>query len=71
MRWRAPHRYDLLRGLLSEQGLPVIPAELVADTVLRIVTGDGTGECWFIQAGRAPEPFRFRNVPGPGKPAGV
>ncbi|MCC5477859.1 SDR family oxidoreductase [Streptomyces barringtoniae] len=62
---------DHLRGMLSEQGLPVIPAETVADTVLRILTGDGTGECWFIQAGREPEPFRFRNVPGPGKPVGV
>ncbi|MET9452802.1 SDR family oxidoreductase [Streptomyces cinerochromogenes] len=62
---------DHLRGMLSEQGLPVIPAELVADTVLRIVTGDATGECWFIQAGRDPEPFRFRTVPGPGRPVGV
>ncbi|MGW0882580.1 SDR family oxidoreductase [Streptomyces sp. NPDC002671] len=62
---------DHLRGMLSEQGLPVIPAEAVADTVLRILTGDGTGECWFIQAGREPEPFRFRRVPGPGKPVGV
>ncbi|MFF7756078.1 SDR family NAD(P)-dependent oxidoreductase [Streptomyces sp. NPDC007971] len=62
---------DPLRGMLSEQGLPVIPAETVADTVLRILTGDGTGECWFIQTGREPEPFRFRNVPGPGKPVGV
>ncbi|MEU6069806.1 SDR family NAD(P)-dependent oxidoreductase [Streptomyces sp. NPDC047082] len=60
---------DPLRDMLSEQGLPVIPAQAVADTVLRIVTGDGTGECWFIQAGREPEPFRFRNVPGPGKVA--
>ncbi|WP_030348171.1 SDR family NAD(P)-dependent oxidoreductase [Streptomyces sp. NRRL S-1022] len=60
---------DHLRGLLSEQGLPVIPAEAVADTVLRILTGDGTGECWFVQAGREPEPFRFRNVPGPARPA--
>ncbi|WP_369243749.1 SDR family NAD(P)-dependent oxidoreductase [Streptomyces sp. R41] len=62
---------DPLRDMLSEQQLPVIPAHVVADTVLRIVTGDGTGECWFIQAGREPEPFRFRNVPGPGKPVGV
>ncbi|WP_274564825.1 SDR family NAD(P)-dependent oxidoreductase [Streptomyces spiramyceticus] len=60
---------DPLRGMLSEQGTPVIPAEVVADTVLRIVTGDGAGECWLIQAGRAPEPFRFRNVPAPGRPA--
>ncbi|MFI6038491.1 SDR family NAD(P)-dependent oxidoreductase [Streptomyces sp. NPDC051315] len=58
-----------LRDMLSKQGLPVIPAQVVADTVLRIITGDGTGECWYIQAGRDPEPFRFRNVPGPGKPA--
>lgn len=60
---------DPLRGTLSEQGVPVIPAEVVADTVLRIVTGDGTGECWFVQPGRDAEPFRFRNVPGPGRPA--
>ncbi|MER6075279.1 hypothetical protein ABT187_42160 [Streptomyces sp. NPDC001817] len=39
----------------------------MADTVLRIVTGHGTGERWFIGAGRAPEPLRFRTVPGPGK----
>ncbi|MFF8193462.1 SDR family NAD(P)-dependent oxidoreductase [Streptomyces bobili] len=62
---------DPLRDMLSEQGMPVIPAELVADTVLRIIAGDGTGECWFVQAGREPEPFRFRTVPGPAKPAAV
>ncbi len=62
---------DHLRDMLSEQEMPIIPAEVVADTVLRIVTGDGTGECWFIQAGRDPEPFRFRHVPGPGKPVGI
>ncbi|MGX1267202.1 SDR family NAD(P)-dependent oxidoreductase [Streptomyces phaeoluteigriseus] len=62
---------DPLRDMLSQQGMPVIPAELVADTVLRIITGDGTGECWFVQAGREPEPFRFRNVPGPAEPPAV
>ncbi|WP_180687646.1 SDR family oxidoreductase [Streptomyces gossypiisoli] len=62
---------DHLRDMLAEQELPIIPAEVVADTVLRIVTGDGTGECWFVQAGRDPEPFRFRHVPGPGKPVGI
>ncbi|MFJ7150160.1 SDR family NAD(P)-dependent oxidoreductase [Streptomyces sp. NPDC100445] len=65
------HIIDHLRDMLSDQGLPVIPAETVADTVLRIVAGDGTGECWFVQAGREPEPFRFRNVPGPARPVGV
>jgi NAD(P)-dependent dehydrogenase (short-subunit alcohol dehydrogenase family) len=60
---------DPLRAMLSEQGIPIIPAEVVADTVLRIVTGDGAGECWLIQAGREPEPFRFRNIPASGRPA--
>ncbi|MGW7364543.1 SDR family NAD(P)-dependent oxidoreductase [Streptomyces sp. NPDC054841] len=54
---------DPLRDMLSEEGMPVIPAEVVADAMVRIVTGDGAGECWFVQAGREPEPFRFRNVP--------
>ncbi len=62
---------DPLRDMLSAQGLQVIPAEVVAETVLRIITGDGTGECWFIQPGRDPEPFRFRTVPGPGGPDGT
>ncbi|MCQ4079470.1 SDR family NAD(P)-dependent oxidoreductase [Streptomyces sp. RB6PN25] len=57
---------DPIRGMLSEQGVKLIPAEVVADTVLRIVTGDAAGECWFVQPGRDPQPFRFRNVPGPG-----
>ncbi|MFF4397358.1 SDR family NAD(P)-dependent oxidoreductase [Streptomyces sp. NPDC001480] len=62
---------DPLRDMLSERGLPVIPAQAVADAVLRIVSGGGTGECWFVQPGREAEPFRFRNVPGPGEPVGV
>ncbi|WP_327190836.1 SDR family oxidoreductase [Streptomyces xinghaiensis] len=60
---------DPIREMLSSQHLPIIPAQIVADTVLRILTGDATGECWFIQPGREPEPFRFRNVPGPGEAA--
>lgn len=56
---------DPIREALAEQGVPIIPAEAVADTVVRLFAGDMTGECWFVQAGREPEPFRFRNVPGP------
>ncbi|HEU4975788.1 MAG TPA: SDR family NAD(P)-dependent oxidoreductase [Baekduia sp.] len=56
---------DPIRDALAASGVTLIPAEVVAETVLRIVTGDGSGECWFIQPGREPEPFRFRNVPGP------
>ena len=31
----------------------------------RAATSEGTGECWFVQPGREPAPFRFPNVPGP------
>jgi NAD(P)-dependent dehydrogenase (short-subunit alcohol dehydrogenase family) len=55
-----------IRELLDAQGVELIAAEVVAETVLRIVTGGATGEAWFVQPGREPAPFRFRNVPGPG-----
>jgi NAD(P)-dependent dehydrogenase (short-subunit alcohol dehydrogenase family) len=55
-----------IREMLSAQGVQLIPAETVAETVLRIITGGATGEAWFVQPGREPGPFKFRNVPGPG-----
>ncbi len=57
---------DPIREVLSAQGVQLIPAETVAETVLRIITGGATGEAWFVQPGREPAPFAFRNVPGPG-----
>jgi NAD(P)-dependent dehydrogenase (short-subunit alcohol dehydrogenase family) len=56
---------DDLRDALAEQGVELIPAETVADTVVQIITGGATGEAWFVQPHREPAPFRFRNVPGP------
>jgi NAD(P)-dependent dehydrogenase (short-subunit alcohol dehydrogenase family) len=55
-----------IRELLAAQGVELIPAETVAATVLKIITGGATGEAWFVQPGREPAPFTFRNVPGPG-----
>jgi NAD(P)-dependent dehydrogenase (short-subunit alcohol dehydrogenase family) len=55
-----------IRDILTAQGVQLIPAETVASTVLRIITGGATGEAWFVQPGREPAPFKFRNVPGPG-----
>ena len=52
-------------GDLEAAGIPLIPAETVAETVLRLFALDVTGECWFVQPGREPAPFAFRNVPGP------
>lgn len=54
-----------IRESLLESGMPIIPAEQVADTVVRLFAGEMTGECWFVQAGRDPGPFLFRGVPGP------
>jgi NAD(P)-dependent dehydrogenase (short-subunit alcohol dehydrogenase family) len=54
-----------IRDALVESGTPIIPAERVADAVLTLFAGEMSGECWYVQAGRPAEPFRFRNLPGP------
>ncbi len=54
-----------IREGLAQSGVPIIPAEDVADAVLTLFTGAMSGECWFVQAGRAPAPFQFRGIPGP------
>lgn len=54
-----------IRELLQSQGMPIIPVQEVIDTILEIFDGEETGECWFVQAGRESQPFKFRNIPGP------
>ena len=54
-----------IREALVDSGLPIIPAERVAETVLTLFAGDMSGECWFVQAGRPAAPFGFRGIPGP------
>lgn len=56
---------DPIRDMLADQGLPIIPAERVAEAVLTLFRGNMSGECWFIQAGRAAGAFQFRGIPGP------
>jgi NAD(P)-dependent dehydrogenase (short-subunit alcohol dehydrogenase family) len=51
---------------LQAAGFTLLSAEGVAQTVLHVFAGEDSGECWFIQPGREPAPFRFRGVPGPG-----
>jgi NAD(P)-dependent dehydrogenase (short-subunit alcohol dehydrogenase family) len=53
------------REQIVELGVPIIPAEQVAATVLNLFTGDMSGECWFVQAGREAQAFNFRGIPGP------
>ncbi|MDO8214033.1 SDR family NAD(P)-dependent oxidoreductase [Conexibacter sp. CPCC 206217] len=55
------HAREALRGA----GFELLDPQVVADTALRVFASDGTGECWFVQLGREPTPFAFRNVPGP------
>lgn len=50
---------------LAQQGFPMMTAEEPANAVVQLFTADVSGECWFVQAGREPAAFRFRNVPGP------
>ena len=40
-------------------------ADEVAGALLAVLASDRTGDAWYVQPGRAAEPFAFRNVPGP------
>lgn len=64
---------DGQREGFAAAGFPLLRPEEVAEAVWRAATSPGTGECWFVQPGREPAPFRFPNVPGPrrdGEPVG-
>lgn len=53
------------RARFAEAGFPLLRPEEVAEAMWRAATSERTGECWFVQPGREPAPFRFANVPGP------
>jgi len=65
---------DPVRHLISAAGIPMMTPGDVADALLSILASGHTGQAWYVQPGRASEPFNFRNVPGPraadGSPAG-
>ncbi len=54
-----------VRDGLRQAGFELLDPQLVADTALRLFAGEQTGECWFVQIGREPAAFQFRNIPGP------
>jgi NAD(P)-dependent dehydrogenase (short-subunit alcohol dehydrogenase family) len=56
---------DAERPDLATRGVPLLAPKDVAEAMWRVVTGGGSGECWFVQPGREAEPFRFPNLPGP------
>lgn len=62
------------RAQFAAAGFPLLEPEEVADAMWLAATSEGSGECWFVQPGRDPAPFRFANVPGPrrdGKSVGL
>jgi NAD(P)-dependent dehydrogenase (short-subunit alcohol dehydrogenase family) len=55
-----------MREPLAEAGLPLLSADDVGDAFLDLLDRGRPGEAWFVQPGRAPGPYHFRGVPGPG-----
>jgi NAD(P)-dependent dehydrogenase (short-subunit alcohol dehydrogenase family) len=56
---------DAQRAAFEAADFPLLQAQEVADAVWLAATSEGSGECWFVQPGRTPAPFRFPNLPGP------
>jgi NAD(P)-dependent dehydrogenase (short-subunit alcohol dehydrogenase family) len=56
---------DHQRDAFAAAGFPLLAPDDVAEGMWRAATSNGTGECWFVQPGREPAPFRFPNLPGP------
>jgi NAD(P)-dependent dehydrogenase (short-subunit alcohol dehydrogenase family) len=56
---------DGQRAELEAAAFPLLAPGDVAEAMWRAVSGGGTGECWFVQPGREPAPFRFPSLPGP------
>jgi NAD(P)-dependent dehydrogenase (short-subunit alcohol dehydrogenase family) len=55
---------DPLRRQLADAGVPLLDTEDVVEAFLAVLAGRRSGECWYVQPGRAPEPFHFPRVPG-------
>jgi NAD(P)-dependent dehydrogenase (short-subunit alcohol dehydrogenase family) len=56
---------DPMRDLLRDGGITLLTVDAVVEAFVGAATGGGSAECWYVQPGREPEPFRFRNIPGP------
>ena len=50
---------------LQGVGVPIIPVEKAAASVLKIFDSGETGQAWLLQAGRDVMPYTFRGIPGP------
>ena len=59
-----------LREGLSKAGVPLLRVEEVVEVFIQILASGESAQCWFVQPGRAAEPFAFRRAPGPRNPDG-
>jgi NAD(P)-dependent dehydrogenase (short-subunit alcohol dehydrogenase family) len=50
---------------LIDMGFPILDVVDVVTAFQRILDSDGSGQCWYVVAGRPSEPFGFRRAPGP------
>lgn len=50
---------------IAAHDVPLLTPREVAAAIWEAATSRRTGETWFVQPGRSPEPFRFPRVPGP------
>jgi NAD(P)-dependent dehydrogenase (short-subunit alcohol dehydrogenase family) len=63
---------DELRSVFGANDFPLIDPQIVIDQILHALTPEGgTGQCYLIQAGHEPAPYRFRGVPGAVSAAGA
>ena len=56
---------DGQRDAFAAADFPLLRPDDVADAVWTAATSNETGQCWFVQPGRAAAPFVFPNLPGP------
>ena len=56
---------DHQRDAFAAAGFPLVAPDDVAEAMWRAATSGRAGECWFVQPGREPAPFRFPTLPGP------
>lgn len=54
-----------VRDAVTAAGIPLLTPEETAAACLRVLDAGTRGQAWFVQPGRASEPFRFRGLPGP------
>ncbi|MGV1036921.1 MAG: SDR family NAD(P)-dependent oxidoreductase [Candidatus Nanopelagicales bacterium] len=56
---------DDIREGLAQAGVPLLTVDEVVDVFMQILDSGQNAQCWFVQPGRASEPFEFRRAPGP------